>query len=166
MVNAVSKVYSSTTLQLSEVYWRQNLRKELLSQESSVESSLQDFVRTIWSVAFVPTGDISWYWEHIVLPAKPQLELEDSDNNKERQAITQAVEDLLECVERNFIGRRDSEGRYESPLYSPEVWSKHNSAVQCQTVQTNKAEVTDFSLLYCLHLFRFHTFRFSTNTSL
>ena len=152
LVNAVSEVYSSTSLQLSEVYWRKNLRKKLLSHASSVESSLQDYVRTIWSVAFVPAGDISWYWEHIVLPAKPQVELEDSDINKERQAITQAVEDLLECVERNFIGRRDNEGSYERPLYSPEVWSKHNSAVQCQTLQTNKAEVTDFSLLiYCLH---------------
>ena len=110
--------------------------------DKSLESSLQDYVRTIWSVALVPAGDISWYWEHLVLPAKPQIELEDSDNNKERKAISQGVENLLEYVERNFIGRRDREGRYERPELSPEVWSKYNSALHCQTVETNKAEVT------------------------
>ena len=111
-----------------------------MPHDKSLESSLQDYVRTIWSVALVPAGDISWYWEHIVLPAKPQM-----DNNKESKDISQTVENLLEYVERNFIGRRDREGRYERPQFSPEVWSKHDSALQCQTVHTNKAEVTHLS---------------------
>ena len=121
--------------------------------DKSLESSLQDYIRTIWSVALVPAGDISWYWQHIVLPAKPQIELEDSDNNKERKTISQAVENLLEYGERNFIGRRDREGRYERPQFSPEVWSKHDSALQCQTVPTNKAEVTPMFITLFWHLF-------------
>ena len=124
-----------------------------MPHDNSEESSLQNYVRTVWSVALVPAGDITWYWQHIVLPAKPQIELEDSDNNKERKAISQAVENLLEYVERNFIGRRDREGRYERPQFSPEVWSKYDSALQCQTVQTNKAEVTHLFITWFIHLF-------------
>ena len=117
IVNAVSEVYSLTSLHLSEAHWKRNLRQRLggrLPHDKSLASSLQDYVRTIWSVALVPAGDISWYWEHIVLPAKPQM-----DNNKESKDISQTVENLLEYVERNFIGRRDREGRYERPEIYP-----------------------------------------------
>ena len=138
-LNAISEVYSSASLHLSEVHWKRNLRERI----SEISGLLQDYVRTIWSVALVPVEDISWYWAHIVLPTKPQIELEESDNNDVRKAESQAVEKLLEYVERNFIGRINGEGRYESPLFSPEMWSKYNSALQCHMVNTNKAEVTN-----------------------
>ena len=154
-LNAISEVYSSASLHLSEVHWKRNLRERI--SEISGLLQLQEYVRTIWSVALVPVEDISWYWAHIVLPAKPQIELEDSDNNEDaRKAISQAVEKLLEYVERNFIGRRDGEGRYERPLFSPEMWSKYNSALQCHTLNTNKAEVADLFIIY-LYLFYLFT---------
>ena len=41
----------------------------------------------------------------------------------------------------------------QRPQFSPEVWSKHDSALQCQTVHTNKAEVTHLIIALFSHLF-------------
>ena len=85
-------------------------------------------------------GDITWYWEQVVLPAKPQIDLED---DKARRDISQSLEKLLEDVETKFIGKIDREGRTVWPQFSPDQWSKYASATNLNMNEwTNKAEVT------------------------
>ena len=97
-------------------------------------------------------GDITWYWEQVVLPAKPQIDLED---DKARRDISQSLEKVLEDVETKFIGKIDREGRTVWPQFSQ--WSKYASATNLNMTEwTNKAEVIEMR-----HLGLFGTFFFT-----
>ena len=142
-MNAVKTVFPSTRVQLCDVHWKRNLRKKIQDVKlqgfhDNPEGDLQDFVRLIWTVAMVPPSDVQWYWTHIVLPSKPELQ----DDEPQHDFFERAINTFLSYIEKTYIGVTDANGKLRKPRYEPEDWNKFESIKACEAITTNKSEVS------------------------
>ena len=137
--------------------FHRNIRKKLkeLGLENYIENgdgSLADFTKLIWSTALVPPEHLQWYWEHVVIPAKPELMSEENLDPDELQNFKKDYEERIDqfllYLEKTYIGYIDRNHKLKEPQFKVSDWNKHSLARTCDSLTTNKAEVgVSFSLL-------------------
>ena len=101
------------------------------------------FLRPSFTV--VPVEDLHWYWDEVVLKARPRLDIQPDDKPevvRKKEDLVRSLNKFLAYLEDTYIGREDSSGTKRLPKLKPIQWNKHEAASNCDAVTTTKAEVS------------------------
>ena len=63
-------------------------------------ATVQEFVRKLWTLSYVPISDLIKVWEKYILPSKPVYKNDDKDDEVdiEEDNADKVVESVLNCI--------------------------------------------------------------------
>ena len=97
----------SLTLTFSQEHQEEGQRPWACKYIEDGDGTLNDFIKLIWSTALVPLAHLLWYWENIVLTAKPEINdknLHPDELQHIKKDYEERVDQLLQYLEKTYIG--------------------------------------------------------------
>ena len=127
VISALQEIYSGMEVSFCNFHWSQALERNIkshgLGSYINKRLDLQLFVRSLWSLIFLPADDFAMAFEKIIEDT-PLMDKDDKAPEEERESYNQGVKGFLKYFERNYIGEIGEEGRKE-PMFKKNYLSKN-----------------------------------------
>ena len=140
-IKAIRDCMPASKIVTCQVHWKRALRKKMtelgILPFYNRSAQIQTYFRKIWSIAFVPIGDVVDVWEELKADS-PELD----ENEMGAEAVNffdQALENFFTYMEHTYIGsvQRKKERRL---LYPFSFWNKHEEAIAEEELTNNSVE--------------------------
>ena len=145
MIKAIKTVYPDVKIEGCDVHWKRALREAQgrvgLLRHSEADITIQNWIRMIWSLSFIPNQDVIKVYTEYVLPKMPEID-EEEDEDKEAADFTRAIEEFVNYFEATYLGKVNPRtGRRGKPRFKFEYWNHYDVVVNDSgEITNNKSE--------------------------
>ena len=137
ITKSFSSVFPTSRLYACDAHFkraiRTNMQKYGLIPIYNSQEKFQSFIRYFWGLSLVRLEDVLDVWENFVLPACPDAEEWDGDEDD--------LQDFINYLLKTWIGAihaRSGQRRY--PMFRHELWNKVNAVLNDEDTTTNCSE--------------------------
>jgi hypothetical protein len=139
LITAFSSTFPGVTISGCEFHWKNCLRKRIDAEGLLVhynsDIKLQQLVRFIWALAYVPKHEIVSAWETVILDRLKHV----LDNMVEH--YSEELKTFIKYVDATWIGERNPRTSLrKKPAYQHNMWNKFSELINGQARTNNFSE--------------------------
>ena len=141
-IKAVKAVFPSTAVECCDTHWKRTLRRQQqeigLLKYSNQCVDIQQFLRLLWALCYVPKEEVlSVYLDH-VLPKMPEVDEEVDENQEEAAEYGEALEKFMDYFELTWVGKVNKRTNLRGkPKFALDLWNKFDAAESGRDDLTN-----------------------------
>lgn len=126
-IKAIAAVYPEAKIEGCDVHWKRALRQAQsrvgLLRYSEEDVTIQNWIRLLWSLSYVPIDDVLKVFTEYVLPNMPEID-DDEENQEEAADFEKALEDYIAYFEATYLGKVNLRtGMRGRPRFKYEYWN-------------------------------------------
>ena len=144
-IKAIVAVYPEAKIEGCDVHWKRALRQAQsrvgLLMYSEEDITIQNWIRLVWSLSYVPIDDVVKVYTEYILPNMPEID-DEEENREEAADFVKALEEYIAYFEATYIGKVNPRtGRRGRPRFKLEYWNHFDAVVNDSgEITNNKSE--------------------------